>query len=243
MLEVELLDWVQERGVLDRSGPGAQNSYGISFYPFVSSFLCGEIEVEGDDETEITFVLDVPDAFRPIYKQAVVRYGGSRSPEPRHAQGTDRSRFIFTPAGAGASTLEVDVALRFSAARLAELIAYPTAYFALSLGGIAVAASIAEPGVVIAAVGALWTFMLREWSKAKVPRRRTLLSAVYLAAGGLAAAWGALWEVAGVWGWAGVPVAGALLLAFRGARQRFDYEGVLPRYLSRFWSWRVERSG
>lgn len=242
VVEVELLDWMKERGVRQRYGRGAHDSYGISFYPFVSSYLTGRVELKGRDQTTVRFVVDVPDSFRILYAQADVTYGDHRSPEPRHAQGTERSQFIFTPPQAAAAALDVDVAIRYSAARLAELISYPTAYYALSLGGIAIATFIALPGVVVAAVGALWTFMLREWSKAKVPRRRTLLSAVYFASAFVAAAWAAIWELAGLpWEVGSTVVMVALLTAFHAAWRRFDRAGVLPRYVSRFWSWWVRR--
>lgn len=241
VLDVELMDWVAERAVRDESAQGAQNRYGVSFYPFVSSFLRGSVTVVGNSRPLIRYVVDVPDTVRPIYKQAEVLYDSELSGEPRHAHGSERSRFIFT-ANHPAGGFQSHIALRFSASRLAELITYPTAYYALSLAGIATAALIAPPGVVVAAVGALWTFMLREWSVAKVPRRHTILSALYLISAALAAAWALLWELFGWWSAVAIPIVGTLILTFTKARQRFDRAGTLPRYLARFWSWRVENS-
>jgi len=236
VLSLEVLDWMTERAVEDDALNGAAERYGISYFPFVSSYVRGHLELDpGSDPRPLLLVLDVPDEVRPIYRQAHVFHDGELAPEPRHAPAGERSRFIFG-APSPAKHVSVDVAVRFGAARLAELVTFPLYYFALSLGGIAVAALAARPSLVVAAVGALWTFMLREWSHAKVPRRRTLLSYGYGVAALVAALWAIIWEAFELPEGA---VAGALVLVLltflTRARARFDATGELPRAVRRPW--------
>lgn len=239
VVELEVLDWIVERAVGDEAAQGPENRYGISFYPFVSSYLRGKIVIAGVGEPSLQFLVDVPDTFRLLYAQANVQFDGRRAAEPRHTQGTERSRFIF--ADGAAATIDCDVAVRFSAAHLAELVTYPTAYYLLSLAGIGVAALASRLSIAVTALGALWTFMLREWSKAGVPRRQTLLSAAYVMAAVAAGGWTALWEGVGVWAALAIPLVAVMAGGLTAARRRFDRTGSLPAAVARGWRWRVGR--
>jgi hypothetical protein len=238
--EVDVIGWLTERPIGDETAQGAANRYGISFFPFVSSFFRGEVDF-GGQQLALRLIIDVPDTMRILYAQAHASFDGRGSVEPRHTMAGDRAQFLFV-APADASELSADVALRFGGARLAELVTYPVSYYSLSLVGIAVAALAGTTAIVVTAVGALWTFMLREWSRAAVPRRSTLLSAAYVTAAVTAAVWGALWEVAGWWAaFATIPVL-ALVGGFIAARRQFDRSGELPSPIRRIWRRRVLRS-
>lgn len=236
-IELRILGWIRERPVADPDRQGAAHTYGMRYYPFVSSKLVGRVEIDGGSLEHV--VVDLPDRFRLIWfaQAAIAGPGEGKRAELRHSFGEQRSQFVLTwTSDQLRTTASLDVPLRLGAAALGELVLFPALYLTLSLLGIALAALAASVSIVVAAIGTTWTFALRQWSGARLPQQSTLLTAGYLIAALFVLIWGVAWEALG---WPAAALALPLLATLwylRRAVGQFRGNGTLPRRLTRPWA-------
>lgn len=238
-LRLVLLDWIAERQVRAGSRHAAER-YGMRYYPFVSSSLVATIEFRQGNLGVVG--VQMPPEVRLMWFQGEVRMDGEVL-TPIHVLGEATSRWIYAHRGE-ARRLEIDLRPRLGGSEMAKVVDFPLYYWVLSLGGLVIAARAAHSlglGVVVTAIAALWTAMLRQWSSSKLPQQNTILTFAY----GIAAIAAALW--AGLWVWS--TWAGLLATVFYGlatvqvfaARRQFARRGTLPRWLFAPWSLLVSR--
>ena len=232
VVRVEVLGWIRERPVAE-SGEGTSEQYGMRYYPFVSSVVSGTVDLEVGAIDTVD--LHLPDEIRVMWFQSSVQFDDRRV-EPVHAYGATDSRWIYRDDKSAKTRVNLDLGARLGGAQLARIVDFPLYYWVLSLAGLVIAARAADNAtVLVTAVGALWTVMLRQWSSSRLPQQNTLLTAAYAAAATGAAVWAVLWEVSLVAGLvAVVPFLAATIAALR-ARRQFARRGTLPAWIVRPW--------
>lgn len=254
LIEFEALDWFQERNTNNLRTVGPHNSYGMRFYPFVSSFLKGSIVLEKGSIT--SFILDLPDDFRLIWNYAQVTAPNGENGKLDHAYGPERSKYLFTWGNNRKSRGEysIQIPVRLSGTKLFSLTHFPLYYWVVSLFGVGAAALHDKTSILFAAIVAVWVFMLRRWGLSNTPQRNTLLTRGYIIAGTIILIWGINWELFLTWGksisiyfrsiWLitfPAIVSAILIIVFRSLL-RFNLEGRLPTLIENYWSREIEKA-
>jgi hypothetical protein len=90
---VEVIGWFKERKVTSTSEDGPHNRYGMRFYPFISCFLSGSINIKKCLISSLT--LNLPERFRLIWYGAQVTNPNGDKSRLNHSKGADRSKYVF----------------------------------------------------------------------------------------------------------------------------------------------------
>jgi hypothetical protein len=179
-------------GQVSQAGP--DGSYGMRFYPFVSSVVVGAIDIVGGVVASLQ--VETPNDFRLIWYGAHAECGGPG--RLHHSFDRSKSCFVLT-FPAPNQRLVFTLPIRLSSERLMRLVSFPILYWLLALAGIAVATFLDKPSVAIAAVLATWTFMLRQWNGSDLPQQNTPLTWGYVWAALFLPVWLLAWRELGWW--------------------------------------------
>ena len=237
----ELLECMSEKKIRKASGTGPDSSYGMRYYPFVSAILQGDIEIRNGHISSI--IVELPDTFRLIWYGARVVGADGHVAKLDHSYGPARSKYLFTwDAETIQKQIKLAIPIRHSGNRMLELVSFPLYYFLLALAAVGLSSIAEKPGIVMGAVVAAWGFMLKKWSTSNLPQRNTILTLVYLIAGGTVFLWGLAWVLFQSWAILGLIVILPFVELCRRANKSYSAEGQLPFGIEEFWSKRVRLS-
>lgn len=222
--EREALSVVYERGLCI--------CYGMSFYPFVSSFIRGTIFCSNRVDN-ISLVL--PDMFRLVFCESSIRQNG-RSSALRHSYGKESSSFIFSwkdeICDLAGYNLDFDISVRYGGVTLLRMTQFPIYYWIIALLGVSVLSFNENVSIVVGAIATVWLFLLQRWNNSFVPRKDTLLTRFYLVYGAVLGGWGILWKVCGVQAVFLIPPVVFMLYFTLAAISFFEKTGTLPKYVA-----------
>lgn len=227
------IGWLQETSVESATDNGPHASYGMRWFPFISSFMQCNIRV---DLPISCIVLDSPDAFRLIWYKAHIEDPTGSKADLLHSYAPDRSKFVFLLNDNSTSgEYRISCQIRLGGMFLFKAINIPMYYGMLTLIGTA-AASFQSKSLALGAVVAAWLFLLRQWSSLGIPQRNIFLTRIYQVSGAAIALWTLMWVY---FGWTGLSCIIAFMLAGYRIRQilsEFSNTGRLPTHWERYWS-------
>ncbi len=237
----EVLGLLNERPIFPGIVGGPQNSYGMRYYPFVSS--CLNLEVHTFTAQIESVVIDLPDAYRIIWDEVEIEGVENSSSLLKHAYGPERSKYLISlnPSNHHKQILKILIPMRLGGARLLKLAHFPIYYWILSLLATSLAALQDDILILVAAIGAVWTFFLQQWSNSDLPQRNTLLTHLYLLSGASILAWGVFWKLLNLYAFVLLIPIFIIALIITRALRHFEKHGKLPIRLNKYWKKRINR--
>lgn len=241
-IEANLINVFKERKINKTKSEGEENSYGMRFYPFVSSFF--ELEIQSSPIVVSSIILDLPDEFRIIWNGSVIFNSRNEKSLKRHAYSSERSKYLFTWAKSEIrhnDTVTLKIPIRFGGTKLLNIVNFPIYYFIIALIIVALSTFSEKSSVFLATIAGSWLFMLRKWSLSDLPQQNTFLTHLYLITGILLSFWGLFWKVFEYWAFSITPF--FLLLVFYLFRviHYFERNGVLQDNLAKYWSYLISK--
>lgn len=183
------------------------NHYGMRFYPFLSSYIKGEIEC---NRRILNVSLKLPDTYRLLFFKSSIKQNGTPS-TLRHSYGKEMSSYLFTwdhfdnsnqdidansvSIPVGTFKLHPEVFVRLGGRSLFRLVKFPVYYWIIAFFSIFLLAFTENKYVVFGAFATTWLFMLERWDKSSLPQQNTLLTLQYLIYGFLIGIWGIAWAL------------------------------------------------
>ena len=244
VIRFEVLDWIVERPIStressDKNMPGYR--YGMRYYPFISSYIQFDLNV--NNGSLHCLILEIPDEFRVIWYAASVRDPDGEPFGIDHSYSRDISTYIFTKDEMGPEgEYKIFIPVRTGATEILKIVSFSMFYYFLALIGVALASFSAKSSILIASIATAWVFMLRRWGNSNLPQRNTILTHIYIGAGGFLLFWGAMWEILSLTALAfAIPILILYLLAGKALRL-FNLEGYLPAYIVRYWSRQIVKA-
>ncbi|UFS70256.1 hypothetical protein LPW11_20570 [Geomonas sp. RF6] len=227
------LGCIKQLSVESPHGDGPHASYGMRWFPFVSSSIQCAITA---NLAIACVVLDAPDAFRLIWYSADVKDPDCNKAMLSHSYAPDRSKYVFMwDDDTAPGEYRISSQIRLGGMILLKALNIPMYYGILTLIGTA-AASFQSKSLALGAVVAAWLFLLRQWSSLALPQRNILLTRIYQAGGLVIAAWTLMWVYCG---WAGLSAIVAISLAYYRLSEvmnDFSFVGRLPPHWEQHWS-------
>ena len=227
---------------------GTVETYGMQYYPFVSSRICLDLEVSGAVCESVTLVF--ADAYRiPWFrKDASFLYNGQEL-AGSCSQGEKEILYAFSPrlnankhGREELSRITIDTPIQIGGKELLRIATFPSYYFALTMFILAILASAERLNIVIGALTAFWIALLRTFNASSSPQFNTALRDIYTFLGLYALAWALIWEFTPSLRWVAL-VSGFCLVIIAGqVASRFKKEGRLPVYAERFLYWLRSRN-
>ena len=241
ILSLQITGWFSEREVYATDETGPHTKYGMRFFPFVSSFLFGNLTTSNLPIN--TVILDLPDKFRLIWYGAEILNPNNVKGELKHSKGKDRSKyyFLWNDQNEQAGQYKFKIPVRIGGAELLRLTYFPAYYYILALCAVTLSAFADKVSILIAAIVGTWTFMLRHWGRSNLPQRNTLLTHLYIIAGIYIFIWGFAWKRFHFWAlFLIIPTVILLVLFFQSLR-KFNLEGILPSIVTKYWSRQIKK--
>ncbi|MEO5359555.1 MAG: hypothetical protein H7843_03795 [Nitrospirota bacterium] len=244
-IEFTVLGFIKERRIDDSMPDSTENNYGMRYFPFVSSMICSNIKIVGGIFTNI--MIELPDAYRLIWEQSMILNTDFIESKLDHSYASTASTYIFTweQQSLKDGQYQFNIYIRHGSNEIMKLIEFPLMYYVISLAAIWLAYSTGtqdygKRNLVLAAIGAIFSFMLKRWSNANLPQKNTLLTRAYLTAGLLSVFWGAGWLIGGIWALAMIPSFAIYFIMVYHASKKYELDGILPRYIANYWSDKVK---
>lgn len=236
---------IDESRIEDEHTDIASNTYGMRFYPFVSSEITGKIAVRRLPISSIIF--DLPDAFRFIWKDSFIKNPSGDKSFLSHSYGQDRSRYVFrwSQKSIEGEYILDNLPVRLGGATLLKLTEFPTIYLVFYLIAISIIA-FADWKLLAGTIIAVWLFMLQQFNSANVPQRSVFLRSLYTVEGVIIAVWGIVWELTILFSkncpflYFFTPLLASCLIfiivsVFRSIKT-FEYTGKFPKSLENYWT-------
>ncbi len=234
-IQADLLNVITEKKVQNITSFGPEASYGMRYYPFVSSLIASKIVV--DTGVISSIVIDLPDVYRLIWYKSKVAQANGQFANLDHAYNPEHSKYLFSWNEQYLSNaVNLDISIRHGSSHMLELVSFPIFYFVLALIGVAIASLPNKSGLVGAAIVAAWTFMLRKWGSSALPQRDTILTFSYIIAGAIISFWGLTWILVKYWALLGIVIVIPFVWISIYAGKTYSLEGCLPDSLAKFWS-------
>lgn len=229
-------------GCAEAGGPVA--TYGMQYYPYLSSVVEVDLRVTGGQVACLALAL--PEACRVIWFRALEGACVMNGVPARmqHSQGEKESAYLFLPparrqAGAPACRVQASVPVVLGGKEYMRALILPACYFVVSLLLVPLLAQEDRFTVTFGAVLAFAVFVVRNLVTANVPQFNTVLRDIYLAFIAALFVWACAWAfgrtVAGgaLLVLAALPALGLLAALWRMGRQ-YKTAGALPGRLERF---------
>jgi len=219
-------------------GPGVERvEYGVRFYPYVSSAMRFSFSLQHGNVR--AFKVNNGEDVRLLWSQASIKdqAGKEMRRHVAHSSTGWQEALAWLPAPQRPQSLLIHLPVRASTRAISKSILHPSFTWLASMVAITLAAQLATPEVVVAAVVGSWSFLLREWADSARAHQLNLLSGIFIFEGVSAAAWGFTLERARLAAY----VLGAFLILFTidllFASVRFEYRGYLPARVALPWAW------
>ena len=236
ILEMEITGLFRELRIRHNSIYGAEDQYGMRYYPFISSIITDEIFIL--DCFIQMIAIELPDNYRLIFEAPQVFSPDNVLAELRHAYNQEKSKYIFSwEARTAAGRYVLAIPVRLSGVALTKLVAFPLLYYwALALAATALFSFGENLTPLITAVVTSWIFMLQQWGASSLPQRSTLLTFMYLVQGTIIGIWAFLWRVfhwKALWA---MPFLLILTWLIKKQINVFSARGELTKAVTDFWS-------
>lgn len=237
VIEADVSGWLRERRVRLRREVGGHTSTptGMRWFPFVAAELDARIQVDGPSVRGLRIV--VRKGLRALWNGGRAWKGDGLGARRQQAYAAEAWEYGFSweDPGPRKDTINVAVPLRFGGPEFDRMVSYPIWSFLLGTAVIGGAAALAPRYVALAALAALLTFMLQQWSDTERLAHMTLLGAIYLCAALIATGWALVAEYAGWWAVLYLPI--PLWFAWHAHRINLSYYATClpPPRTARAW--------
>jgi hypothetical protein len=171
----------------------AVNSYGMQFYPFISSKL--KLELTSLSLPLRALILNIPDNFRIIWYRRKAQNPLGQDARINHSYSQTKACYVFDWSESGIGDYELEVLLRLGGNSLWQIVEFPRFYFYIALFAIAVSSFHEQFYVLFAAIVAVWLFLVTHWSKTYMPQQNTIVTKIYLFLLGTSFIYGIMWEL------------------------------------------------
>lgn len=234
ILQFSCIGLVTERKFRSGATDTDLNSYGMQYFPFISS----EIQIRWSTSGSIIDALSItlPESIRVIWFRQSVERDGSYA-QISHSQGEKESVYTFIWQNSddlSGMNLSARIPVRLGGREYLTIVSFPLWYYCLSLIGVALLSFQDKPNITFAGVAAAWVLMLRHFTKANVPQMNTVLRDMYVLLGSFLLYWAIFWVFAGFSAlFLLLPIGlGAWVYAF--VSKEFRKEGILPERLESY---------
>lgn len=205
----------------------AVNSYGMQFFPFISSKLL--LKLNTLTLPIKTVILTLPDSFRIVWYRRKVLDTLRKEAEIYHSYSQAKASFIFDWKKKGNSgEYDFDIPLRLGGSTLWLIVEFPRNYFYVALFAIAVASFQEQISILLAAIIAAWLFLMGHWAKINMPQQNTIATRIYFFFLFATLSWGLMWKIHWLLGGLAVIIIGVIVKSFKDAVEMFSQEALLP---------------
>lgn len=237
-LKLTICDLIHEVPIGCAEADSSVATYGMQYYPYLSSVVQLDIQVIGTHVACLTLVL--PEAYRVIWFQALE--GACMMDDiparMQHSQGEKESAYIFLPtrqACASACRIQAKVPVVLGGKEYMRALILPVCYFVVSMLLVPLLALEGKLTVTFGAVLAFAVFVVRNLVTANVPQFNTVLRDIYLAFVAALFVWAFAWGFGARMGntllvLAILPALG-ILMALWWMGRKYKTAGVLPGWL------------
>lgn len=235
VLEFSCVGLVIQRAFRQMVEDTGLDSYGMQYYPFISS----EIVCRASTQNAIvdTLTVNLPDAYRVVWFRQDARQNGKLA-TMNHSQGEEQSVYVFywndDEYEISGSDLNLRLPVRLGGREYLRILLFPAWYYLLSLVGVFLLALQDKPNVTFGGVAAAWVLMLRHFNRANAPQLNTVLRDIYVILGLFLLLWAIAWEAIGYFALVFVVPIVLVVRIFTKITQEFKREGVLPRKIETF---------
>lgn len=154
-------------------------TYGMRFYPFVSSGIVRKINSRNGKIKTIN--ISLPDDYRLTWYKSEIASNGQKA-NLSHSYSADKSNYIFdfdTTDGIS-ETINLNLSVRLGGSKLFKMLQFSLYYWFVTLVGIGVVATQGDFRVLMLAVVTAWVFMFKQFGNANVPQKNTFLLRAYM---------------------------------------------------------------
>lgn len=203
LIELSAIGFINEVPIRCGDNSSDVESYGMQYFPFVSSAVNIDFKITGLNVGAIS--INFPDKYRVIWFRQNLEINCKKL-ELSHSQGEKDSVYVFTPMKKQAESIidqngkdivEVvkgKIPVRMGGKEYLRIVTFPSLYFCISLIVVSILALQDKPNLTYGAVAAGWVLMLRHFNAANAPQLNTILKDIYFILGIVLLIWAICWE-------------------------------------------------
>lgn len=242
IIKFSVLGLISEKSIQCADQKGTVESYGMQYFPFISSTVNLNFNIKDNCLQAIT--LTFPDIYRVIWFRQHIKINDNMM-SMTHSQGEKESSYTFlrrfdeaSPTHSAGEDIEEciqgEIPIRLGGKEYLRIVTFPLLYFGVSLLAVSLLAMQDKPNVTFGAMAAFWVLMLRNFGAANAPQLNTVLRDIYFILGGGLLLWAAIWEVFELKALAATLPVFWLYYLLRVVNKKFSQEGVLPTFIEKF---------
>ena len=171
----------------------AVNSYGMQFFPFISSNLL--LKLNSLTTPIKTIILTIPENFRIVWYRRKVQNALKEDAKIFHSYSQAKACYIFNWDNDTIGKYDFDLLIRLGGSYLWQTVVFPRYYFYVALIAIAAASFQEQISLLYAAVIAAWLFLMGHWAKINMPQQNTILTKIYTFFLFAVLGWGIMWKI------------------------------------------------
>jgi hypothetical protein len=241
IIKASIIGLISEKPILCADQNGTVESYGMQYFPFISSTVNLNFNVKNNCVQAIT--LTFPDTYRVIWFRQHIKINDNMM-SMTHSQGEKESTYVFLRTFDKTSEphstdedidecVNGEIPIRLGGKEYLRIVTFPLLYFGVSLLAVSLLAMQDKPNVTFGAMAAFWGLMLRNFGVANAPQLNTVLRDMYFILGGGLLIWTTIWEVFELKALVAILPVAWLYYLLRVVNITFSQEGVLPAFIEK----------
>lgn len=241
IIRASILGLISERTIRCADQKGTVESYGMQYFPFISSAVNLNIKVKNNCVQAITLIF--PDMYRVIWFRQNIKINDEIM-SMTHSQGEKESAYVFlrkleTLEEPHLTNMDIseeisgEIPIRLGGKEYLRIVTFPLLYFGVSLLAVSLLAMQDRPNVTFSAVAAFWILMLRNFVAANAPQLNTVLRDMYFMLGGGLFIWATLWEMFELKALVATLPVILFYYLLKVVNRKFSQDGVLPAFIEK----------
>lgn len=217
------------------SDRGTVKTYGMQYYPFISSYINKSLKFY--DAVISSLKIELPNNYRAIWFKTNIQsiYGPFQI---FNSVSSDKCTYYFIPGydlslQKNADFVSISIYFRLGANEYARILTYPFFYWLIILLTLCILALDNKPNATFAALAAYLTIMIRNYRLADTPQQNTILRDIYIFFVSTAFVWAIIWEVFEYYAIITATIIPTIFYFFYRLQANFLRRGILPPIFER----------
>ncbi len=239
-IEAEIYNLFTVKKCFEKQEQSPHNIYSYYFFPFLSSIFNQHLEIQGGIISSIIF--SIPDKYKAIWHLIEAKNESLEEAKISHDQNSGIIKYIFQWEQSHSHCVSLSIPIRLGGNTFLKITEYPIYYLIVTLAGIALATYLGSIKVLLGALLAAFSFMIKQWGNSGIPQSFTLYTHFFRVIGLYLILWSLIWFQSKYIGIFLITPTLVIIYISLKTINKFKYSGKLPRFLVKYWCSEISKN-